>query len=96
MADDPPRIVSWVGEQFLSGSLLPLPIVPIEGREPLIHDVQGIPRCHVRFGSLADIGEWFRDVRFTPQSGHAQRQHRCLLSAISRLLKLGTATDKPR
>jgi hypothetical protein len=55
MADDPPIIVSWVGEQFLSGSLLPLPIVPIEGREPLIHDVHGIPRCHVRFGSLADI-----------------------------------------
>ena len=27
----------------------------------------------VRFGSLADIGERIRDVRFTPKSGHAQR-----------------------
>jgi hypothetical protein len=69
MADDPPRIVSWVGEQFLSGSLLPLPIVPIEGREPLIHDVHGIPRCHVRFGSFADILTSPRHVRFTLNSG---------------------------
>ena len=28
---------------------------------------------NVRFGSLADISEGFRDVRFTPKSGHAQR-----------------------
>src|SRR6516164_7748071 len=27
-----------------------------------------------------------RGVRFTPESGHAQRRHRCLLSAISRPL----------
>jgi hypothetical protein len=71
MADDPPRIVSWVGEQFLSGSLLPLPIVPIEGREPLIHDVHGIPRCHVRFGSFADMSGPAAYVRIGLESGHA-------------------------
>jgi len=40
-------------------------------------------RCilpNVRFGSL---GERTRDVRFTPESGHAERQHRRPLSAIS-------------
>jgi hypothetical protein len=30
----------------------------------------------------ADIGVEISDVRFTPESGHAQRGHRCLLSAI--------------
>ena len=38
---------------------------------------------NVRYGSLADIGERFRDVRFTPKSGHAHRRHRCLLCAKS-------------
>ena len=35
------------------------------------------PTCRpdVRYGSLADIGERTRDVRFTPKSGHAERQH---------------------
>ena len=28
------------------------------------------PESDVRFGSLADIGEQIRDVRFTPKSGH--------------------------
>ena len=37
----------------------------------------------VRFGSLADIGQPIRDVRFTPESGHVQRRNRCLLCAIS-------------
>jgi hypothetical protein len=37
----------------------------------------------VRFGSLADIWVRIRDVRFTPNSGHAQRRHQCLLGAIS-------------
>jgi hypothetical protein len=37
----------------------------------------------VRFGSLADIGQPIRDVRFTPNRGHAQRLHQCLLSATS-------------
>ena len=37
----------------------------------------------VRYGSLADIGERIRDVRFTPESGHDQRQHRRPLSANS-------------
>ena len=39
--------------------------------------------ANVRFGSLADIGERTRDVRFTPESGHADRQHRRPLSANS-------------
>ena len=34
---------------------------------------------HVRF--VADIGQPIRDVRFTPESGHAERQHRRPLSA---------------
>src|SRR5512141_885499 len=38
---------------------------------------------NVRFGSLADISERIRDVRFTPESGHAERQHRGPLCAIS-------------
>ena len=38
---------------------------------------------NVRFGSLADISERTKDVRFTPQSGHAERQHRRPLCAIS-------------
>ena len=45
---------------------------PVPGRED------------VRFGSLADISERIRDVRFTPERGHAERQDRRRLSAISR------------
>jgi hypothetical protein len=30
---------------------------------------------HVRYGSLTDIGQPIRDVRFTPESRHFQRQH---------------------
>jgi hypothetical protein len=37
----------------------------------------------VCYGSLADLRSRMLDVRFTPQSGHAQRPHRCLLSAKS-------------
>jgi hypothetical protein len=37
----------------------------------------------VRYGSLADIGVQLTDVRFTPESGHAERQHRRALSANS-------------
>ena len=40
-------------------------------------------RLDVRFGSLADIGVEIRDVRFAPESGHTERQHRRPLSAIS-------------
>src|SRR5262249_25882096 len=36
-------------------------------------------RLHVRFGSLADIRELVRDVRFTPKSRHVRRRRRCLL-----------------
>jgi len=38
---------------------------------------------HVRFGSLADICAAKRHVRFTPESGHSERQTQCLLSANS-------------
>src|SRR5262245_16855909 len=38
---------------------------------------------HVRFGSLADIPNTNRDVRFTPKSGRVQRRNRCPLSAKS-------------
>ena len=48
------------------------------------HSNQGPRRVEVRFGSLADIRERITDVRFASESGHAQRQHRCLLSARSR------------
>ena len=41
-------------------------------------------KARARLGSLEDISERIRDVRFTPRSGHAQGRHRCLLSAISR------------
>jgi len=34
-------------------------------------------------GSLADISALISDVRFAPESGHAQRRRQCLLSAIS-------------
>ena len=39
--------------------------------------------ANVRFGSIADISERIRDVRFAPESGHVHRRHRGLLSAIS-------------
>ena len=38
-------------------------------------------RPNVRFGSLADIGERIRDVRFALKSGHAQSRQRCRLRA---------------
>jgi hypothetical protein len=34
-------------------------------------------------GSLPDIDQQIRGVRFTPKSGHVQRRNRCLLCAIS-------------
>src|SRR6476659_623831 len=39
---------------------------------------------HVRFGSLADIGQPIRDVRFTPDSGHSSVQLECPKSVNSR------------
>ena len=45
---------------------------------------------NVRFGSLADIGQPIRDVRFAPESGHVQRRNRCLLCAINRHLHGGS------
>jgi hypothetical protein len=50
-----------------------------------------MPKLHhpdVRFGSLADVGQPVGDVRFGAESGHLQRGHRCLLSAISRRLAI--------
>jgi hypothetical protein len=41
------------------------------------------PSVDVRFGSLTDIGERIRDVRFTPESGHPPGQRQCQLSANS-------------
>jgi hypothetical protein len=38
---------------------------------------------NVRFGSLADIGQLIRHVRFAPESRHVQRRNRCLLCANS-------------
>ena len=38
----------------------------------------------VRFGSLADIIQRQRHVRFTPNSGHDPPDHQCPLSARSR------------
>ena len=38
----------------------------------------------VRYGSLADIGQPIRDVRFAPESRHVQRRNRCLLCAKRR------------
>ena len=46
-------------------------------------EVRDLPTDNVRFGSLADISERIRDVRFTPDSGHAERKHRRPLCAIS-------------
>jgi len=40
-------------------------------------------RANVRFGSLADIGAATSHVRFTPERGHVQCIHPCLLWAIS-------------
>ena len=39
---------------------------------------------NVRYGSLADIGQPIRDVRFAPESRHVQHRNQCLLCAISR------------
>jgi hypothetical protein len=38
---------------------------------------------NVRFGSLADISELIRDVRFTLESGHPPGKRQCLLCALS-------------
>ena len=40
-------------------------------------------RRDVCFGSLADISERIRDVRFTPKSRRLHLRYRCLLSANS-------------
>jgi hypothetical protein len=41
-------------------------------------------RADVAFGSLADIPQRNRDVRFTPKSGHSRKQTPCPLCAKSR------------
>jgi hypothetical protein len=50
---------------------------------------------YVRFGSLADVSERTRDVRFTPESGHAERQHRRPLRRPSVLAIIAMAVDIP-
>ena len=47
-----------------------------------LHQVKRQER-NVCLGSLADIRERTRGVRFTPESGHAERHQRRPLSAIS-------------
>src|SRR4029450_2175946 len=46
---------------------------------------QRAPSGNVRFGSLADIKAWIRDVRFTPKSRLVHLRYRCPLSARSGL-----------
>jgi hypothetical protein len=46
----------------------------------------GAARCDVRYGSLADIVQRRRHVRFTPDSGHSSVQVGRPKSAISRHL----------
>src|SRR5262245_36817744 len=48
----------------------------------------------VRFGSLADIQERQSHVRFTPESRHAERQHRCPLSANNGHSAIGVPNRK--
>jgi hypothetical protein len=54
--------------------------------------------ANVRYGSLADIIQRIRNVRFTLNSGHAPPDHQCPLSAISRTgftTRLGQAGNEP-
>jgi hypothetical protein len=48
-----------------------------------LHRVSRDISVHVRFGSLADIARRIQDVRFTPESGHAQRPHQYPLVPIA-------------
>ena len=50
----------------------------------------GDSRPNVCFGSLADISERIKDVRFTPESGHAERQSHSVLDtrALLSMLKV--------
>jgi hypothetical protein len=43
----------------------------------LIIGPTGHPTCNVRFGSLADISQCNRHVRFTPESGHSGKRQGC-------------------
>ena len=50
----------------------------------------------VRFGSKADISERIRDVCFTPESGHAERQHRAnadIRRGLNQLSELASGFD---
>jgi hypothetical protein len=51
--------------------------------QPRIRPIPSTLRFDIRFGSLADICSANRHVRFTPESGHVQRNRRCLLCANS-------------
>ena len=46
--------------------------------------------ANVRYGSLADIKAWIRDVRFTPKSRLVHLRYRCPLSANSQTWRSAT------
>jgi len=48
-----------------------------------IEHMFAIAPAHVRYGSLTDITERIKDVRFTPKSRLVHPRRRCLLRAIS-------------
>ena len=60
----------------------------MKSRDVRMSGAHGLPAdrdclLDVRFGSLADICSAIRHVRFTPESGHLQRNGACPLSANS-------------
>src|SRR5207344_577154 len=78
------EIMLLVSEEDSAVPLLPPRSMP----SPLLiahwrHRTFGSGGSNVRYGSLADISQCKRDVRFTPKSGHVQRNSACLLCANS-------------
>ena len=51
--------------------------------EIVSRQLRHLKRCHVRFGSKADICAAISHVRFTPKSGHVRCNSACPLSARS-------------
>ena len=51
-------------------------------------------RAMSSYGSLADIDQPIRDVRFAPESRHVQRRNQCLLCANSGH-RFASATVRP-
>jgi hypothetical protein len=52
------------------------------------------PLPNVRIGSLTDIRERIRDVRFIPKSRHGHRRHQCLLVPEADIAKRTCAVDR--